>query len=45
MSYFHSKTDKMHHCIKFTVFYFGMTLYMCRTVFPSIIRSSGLYVQ
>jgi len=27
------------------VFYFGMTLYMFRTVFPSIIRSSTLYIQ
>ena len=25
--------------------YFGTTLYMFRTVFPSIIRSSGLYIQ
>jgi len=28
-----------------TLFYFGMTLYMFRTVFPSIIRSSRLYIQ
>jgi len=27
------------------LFYFGMTLYMFRTVFPSIIRSSKLYIQ
>jgi len=27
------------------LFYFGMTLYMFRTVFPSIIRSSRLYTQ
>ena len=33
----------MHQCIK--LFYFGMTLYMFRTVFPSIIRSSRLYIQ
>jgi len=33
----------MHHCIKFI--YFGMTIYMFRTVFPSIIRSSRLYIQ
>jgi len=26
-------------------FIFGMTLYMFRTVFPSIIRSSRLYIQ
>ena len=33
----------MHQCIKFI--YFGMTLYMFRTVFPSIIRSSRVYIQ
>ena len=27
------------------LFYFGTTLYMFRTVFPSIIRSLGLYIQ
>jgi len=27
------------------LFYFGMTLYMFRTVFPSIIRSWTLYIQ
>ena len=27
------------------LFYFGMTLYMFQTVFPSIIRSSILYIQ
>ena len=27
------------------LFYFGMTLYMFRTVFPSIVRSSRLYIQ
>ena len=27
------------------LFYFGMTFYMFRTVFPSIIRSSRLYIQ
>jgi len=27
------------------LFYFGMTLYMFRTVFPSITRSSRLYIQ
>jgi len=27
------------------IFYFWMTLYMFRTVFPSIIRSSRLYIQ
>ena len=27
------------------LFYFGMTLYIFRTVFPSIIRSSRLFIQ
>ena len=27
------------------LFYFGTTLYMFRTVSPSIIRSLGLYIQ
>jgi len=27
------------------LFHFGMTFYMFRTVFPSIIRSSRLYIQ
>ena len=27
------------------LFYFGITLHMFRTVFPSIIRSSSLYIQ
>jgi len=27
------------------LFYFGTTLYMFRTVFPSIIRSLKLYIQ
>jgi len=38
-----SNKDKMHQCFK--LFYFGMTLYMLRTVFPSIISSSRLYIQ
>ena len=33
----------MHQCIKFI--HFRMTLYMFRTVFSSIIRSSRLYIQ
>ena len=33
----------MHQCIKFI--YYRKTLYMLRTVFPSIIRSSRLYMQ
>ena len=32
----------MHQYIKFV---FSVTLYMFRTVFPSIIRSSRLYIQ
>jgi len=28
-----------------SLFYFGTTLYMFRNVFPSIIRSSRLYIQ
>ena len=35
----------MHQCLKCTVFYFGVTLYMFRTVFASVIRSSRLYVE
>ena len=41
--YFYSKTNQMHQCIK--LFCFGMTPCMFRTVFPSIIRSSRLYIQ
>jgi len=33
----------MHQCIKYI--YFRMTLYMFRTVFPSIIGSSSPYIQ
>ena len=33
----------MRQCNK--LFYFGMTIYMFRMVFPSIIRSSRLYIQ
>jgi len=33
----------MHQCIKFILF--GVTLYMFRTVFLSIIRSSRMYIQ
>jgi hypothetical protein len=33
----------MHQFLKFI--YFGLTLYLFRTVFPSIIRSSRLYIQ
>jgi len=41
--YFYSKTNQMHQCIK--LFYFSMTQYMFRPVFPSSIRSSRLYIQ
>jgi hypothetical protein len=33
----------MHQFLKFI--YFDLTLYMFRTVFPSIVRSSRLYIQ
>ena len=33
----------MHQCLKSILF--GVTLYMFRTVFPSIIRSSRMYRQ
>ena len=35
----------MHQFLQFILFYFGIKLYMFRTVFPSIIRSSRLYIQ
>jgi hypothetical protein len=35
----------MHQYLKFIILYFGITLYMFRTVFRSIIRSSRLYIQ
>jgi hypothetical protein len=41
--YFYSKTNQIHNISD--LFYFGTTLYMFRTVSPSIIRSLGLYVQ
>jgi len=40
---FYSKTNQMHNISN--VFYFRTTLYMFRTVFPSIIRSPRLYIQ
>jgi len=40
---FSSKSNKMHQCLN--LFYFWKTLYMFRTVFPSIIRRSRLYIQ
>jgi len=37
---------KPYRCTKEpNLFYFGMTLYVFRTVFLSIIRSSRLYIQ
>jgi hypothetical protein len=41
--YFYSKTTHMHNISN--LFYFGTTLYMFQTVFPSIIRSLRLYIQ
>jgi len=41
--YFYSKTNQMHNISN--LFYFGTTLYMFLTVFPSIIRSLRLYIQ
>jgi len=41
--YFYSKTNQMHNTSN--LFCFGTTLYMFRTVFPSIIRSLRLYIQ
>ena len=40
---FYSKTNEMHSISN--LFYFGTTLYMFRTVFPSIISSLRLYIQ
>ena len=41
--YFYSKTNQIRQCIKFILF--RVTLNMFRTVFPSIIRNSRLYMQ
>jgi hypothetical protein len=41
--YFYSKTNQMQNISN--LFYFGTTLYMFRTVSPSIIKSLGLYIQ
>jgi hypothetical protein len=41
--YFYSKTNHMYNISN--LFYFGTTLYMFRTVSPSIIRSLRLYIQ
>jgi hypothetical protein len=40
---FYNKTKQMHNISN--SFYFGITLYMFRTVSPSIIRSLRLYTQ
>ena len=45
MVYFYSKTNQMHKCLKFILFYFAVTLYLFRMVFPSIIWGSRLYIQ
>jgi len=41
--YFYSRSNQMHNISN--LFYFGTTLYMFRTFFPSIIRSLRLYIQ
>ena len=41
--YFYSKTNEMHQFSN--LFHFRITLYMFRTVLPSIIRSLRLYIQ
>jgi len=41
--YFYSKTNQMLNISN--LFYFGTTLYIFRTVFPSIIRSLRPYIQ
>ena len=43
VNYFYSKTNQMHNISN--LFYFGTTLYMFRTVSPSIIRSLRGYIQ
>jgi len=40
---FPSKTNQIHNISD--LFYFGTTIYMFRTVSPSIIRSLRLYIQ
>jgi hypothetical protein len=40
---FYSKTNQMHDISN--LFYFGTTIYMFRTVSPSIVRSLRLYIQ
>jgi hypothetical protein len=41
--YFYSKTNQTHNISN--LFYFGKTLYVFRTVFPSVIRNLRLYIQ
>ena len=41
--HFYSKTNQIHNISN--LFYFGTTLYMFRTVSPSIIRSVRLSIQ
>ena len=40
--YFYSKTNQRHNISN--LFHFGTTLYMFRTIFPSVIRSLRLYI-
>ena len=42
LHFFYSKTNQMHNIPN--LFYFETTLYMFRTVFPSLIRSLRLYI-
>jgi hypothetical protein len=42
-AFFYSKTNQIHNTSD--LFYFGTTLYMFQTVFPSITRSLRLYIQ
>jgi hypothetical protein len=41
--YFYSKTNQMQNISN--LFYFRTTLYMFRTVFPTIIKNLRLYIQ
>jgi len=43
LKHFYSKSNQMHNIT--ILFYFGTTLYMFRTVFPSIIWILRLYIQ
>ena len=43
VQFFYSKTHQINNMSN--LFCFGTRLYMFRTVFPSIIRSLGMYIQ